>query len=261
MIKQVIISALIILAAVVLLIPSCSSVEIITGSGPVETRDYDLSDFTSVTISSAFEFELVPASTYSIAVTANENLFSYIEVNKSGDTLSIGLQRYPINLGDATLEASVALPELVKLDISGASRGTALGFNTAGDFRLKVSGASELQTDLTADKVDADISGASQLGGTLMAPEIDLELSGASQLNLTGTTENAVVYISGASKATLPDFPIRNGYFNLSGASRAVVNVSNKLDADLSGASNLEYLGNPTMGEINISDACRIGRY
>ena len=43
-----------------------------------------------------------------------------------------------------------------------------------------------------------------------------------------------------------------------SGASTAIVNVSGRLDAEASGASKVEYLGEPTLGNIDESGASRV---
>jgi hypothetical protein len=58
----------------------------------------------------------------------------------------------------------------------------------------------------------------------------------------------------------LTDFPVNDADINLSGASRATINLDGKLDAELSGASNLEYIGDPTMGDINIAGASTINK-
>ena len=55
----------------------------------------------------------------------------------------------------------------------------------------------------------------------LQAETVEFDLSGASQLDLEGATVSSVIYASGASQASLLDFPVDDGYFNLSGASDA----------------------------------------
>jgi len=65
---------------------------------------------------------------------------------------------------------------------------------------------------------------------------------------------------SGSSKARLADFPVRNITVNLSGASNATINASGMLDGNLSGASELAYTGDPTLGTIETSGASRISR-
>jgi hypothetical protein len=63
---------------------------------------------------------------------------------------------------------------------------------------------------------------------------------------------------SGASEVDLGDFMTENVDINLSGASDGIVNLTGTLNADLSGASELRYYGNPTMGDIDTSGVSKI---
>ena len=58
----------------------------------------------------------------------------------------------------------------------------------------------------------------------------------------------------------LAAFPVNNTDVKLSGASTGTVNLSGKLDADLSGASKLNYSGEPTVGAINISGGSTLSK-
>ena len=53
----------------------------------------------------------------------------------------------------------------------------------------------------------------------------------------------------------MADFTVNNADVSLSGASDGTINLSGRLDADLSGASRLEYIGEPTLGDMNITGA------
>jgi hypothetical protein len=75
-----------------------------------------------------------------------------------------------------------------------------------------------------------------------------------------GTGGNLVCDVSGASNLNLENFQVTDANMNLSGASHAVVNPSGTLTADASGASSLEYVGNPTMGAINTSGGSRVNK-
>jgi hypothetical protein len=59
----------------------------------------------------------------------------------------------------------------------------------------------------------------------------------------------------GASNFDLADFALKNVSIHLKGASQATVNVSGKLDIELTGASGLSYIGNPRLGETELSGA------
>ena len=106
--------------------------------------------------------------------------------------------------------------------------------------------------------IELEASGASRVTGSIAAGDAEFDVSGASTVTLAGSANDIVVDASGASHVGLGDFPVNNAEVKLSGASRATVNLSGRLDVDLSGASNLSYIGEPTMGDISISGASTI---
>jgi hypothetical protein len=212
----------------------------LVGSGNLETEQYAFTNFTEVEIGSAFEFEIKQSSSYSINVTADDNVMDYVQVSKDGQTLTIRLRRF-ISIGPVTLRASVTLPQLHGLTASGASRGTVSDFSSNEDLEITVSGASRVNGDVTAGNVEFGISGASTIQLEGSASDIDANVSGASHFNLEA-------------------FTVNNADVNFSGASSGTVNLNGRLDANLSGASRLWYIGEPTMGDINTSGASAISR-
>ena len=225
---------------------------VVRGSGNLDTREMDFSGFTCVEVSHAFEVEIVQSGSYSVSITADDNLFEYIKVSREGETLEIGLE--PGDYRDITLRAEITMPDLYELNLSGATRGTAQGFSSSRDFILDLSGASSLDMrDMSAGDIKADISGASRATGDITAGDGDFDVSGASTVQLQGSARDIVIEASGASRVELGDFLVNNADVNLSGASQATVNLDGRLDADLSGASNLRYIGEPTMGNIHTS--------
>lgn len=85
-----------------------------------------------------------------------------------------------------------------------------------------------------------------------------MEASGASSISLTGGAANLILEVSGASSVDLVSFPAIDLRAELSGASSADVNASGRLDVEASGASELSYLGNPTLGSVNTSGASTV---
>lgn len=232
----------IIIAAVVVVVAVISTVLILegwpgglVGSGDLETETYAFADFNKVEIGSAFEFEIEQSSSYSIEITTDDNITEYVRVSLDGQTLKIGL-RPATWVGPATLRASVTMPELSGLDISGASRGTVSDFSSTEDL-------------------DIMVSGASRVTGDIVAGNVDFNISGASSVELDGSANDIIADVSGASSLKLDDFAVTNADVDLSGASSGTVNLDGRLDADLSGASKLWYIGEPTMGTIDTSGA------
>jgi hypothetical protein len=112
------------------------------------------------------------------------------------------------------------MPNLYALVLSGGTQGTVKEFTSTHDFNLVLSGGSSLE-----------------LGGA------------ASNLNLVAT---------GGSRSDLSDFLVHNASVVLSGGSQATINLDGILNANLSGGSQLQYIGTPTMGDISVSGGSTI---
>ena len=196
----------------------------VTGSGNLVTLDKSFSDFTVVDAGWGFEVTITKSDTYGVSITFDDNMIDYVQVSKSGSTLNIGLK--PGTYDRVTLKANIELPLLRELQLSGGSHGFVNGFYVppyySGDFILDLSGGSHAEMEGSANK-------------------ISVEASGGSHLDLT-------------------DFPVHNAYVDLNGGSHATINIDGRLDADLSGGSQLYYIGEPTLGDIDISGGSILGR-
>lgn len=233
---------------------------VVVGSGKLATQEFTFSDFKQVDVGSAFEVEITQADSYRVSVTADDNLFEYIQVSREGETLKIGLKTVSLQW-PVTLKAVVTMPQLSGLNISGATRGTVSGFSSTENLDIEVSGASSLDlADISAGDVKFDVSGASKVTGDFITGNVDFDVDGASSVQLEGSASDIVVDADGASRVKLAGFTVNNANINLGGASRGTVNLDGRLDADLSGASKLEYMGEPTMGTINTSGASTLSR-
>jgi len=153
------------------------------------------------------------------------------------------------------------MPQLLGLELSGATQGTVSGFSSTENVDIKVSGASSLDmAEMSAGDVKFEISGASKVSGALTAGNVEFDVDGASTVQLEGSASDMVVEADGASRAKLADFTVNNADVRLGGASNGTVNLDGRLDANLSGASNLGYIGEPTMGTINTSGASTLSK-
>ena len=256
--KKAMVAVLVVVLLTSVVIAGCEGV--VTGSGNLETRQFNFSDFTKLDISSAFEFEIVQSGSYSVSITADDNLFEHIQVSKEGETLRIGLKTLT-SLGPVTMKTVITMPQLRGMDISGASKGSVSNFNSTENLDIEVSGASSLElVEISAGDVEFDVSGASKATGDITASIVDFDVSGASTVQLEGSASDIVADVSGASRMKLAGFTVNNADVSLSGASNGTVNLSGKLDANLSGASKLEYIGEPTMGAINTSGASTLSK-
>ena len=80
----------------------------------------------------------------------------------------------------------------------------------------------------------------------ITVPELDaLSCSGASYVDIKGDIPTLRMDITGASKVKAKDLTVNDLHINVSGASKAEVNVTGTLWAQAAGASKIRYKGNP----------------
>jgi hypothetical protein len=234
----------------------CSKVVI--GSGEMVTWDMDYSDFTKIDAGSSFELTVTRSDNFTVRITIDKNLNEYLSVHQRGDTLNISLESGAVYMGTRQ-EAVITLPDLRRLGLSGASKATVSGFTTTHPVDYELSGASRMEaTDMKAGDTSLNLSGASQATGSMTMNKGDFSLSGASQIELQGSASEISIDGSGASNVSLADFPVTNASVKLSGGSKAVVKLDGRIDVDLSGASHVEYIGSPKMGDMSMSGGSTI---
>jgi hypothetical protein len=228
--------------------------------GGVVTQTKDFTNFTYVDVENILQVEIVQSAYFNVTIIADKDLLDYIVVTQEGEILRIYLNpHHPFTDFTAQrkiLRAKIAMPALYGLNLSGAAKGAITGFKSTHDFTSEISGASSLAMEkIEAGKVEIEVSGASKVTGDLKATDARFGVTGASSITLSGSANALTIVGSGASKLGLVQFTLNNADVNLSGATEATINVKEKLDATLSGASLLYFHGNPATGNINVSGA------
>lgn len=225
----------------------------VTGSGKVETRDFSLSGFTGIQASNTFSVQVSRADSFSVQVTADDNLWDSLDISVSGSVLR--LRAKPgININNSTLKAIVILPSISSLDLSGASTATVDKFTSTSRMTCVLSGASEANIiNVTSGPATFDVSGASTLSGFVTITTGKFLASGGSIISLGGSGTSTTIDASGGSRVTLNEFPVEDTSVTLSGGSEARVFGLKITSADLSGGSNLYYVDNPTIGSVQTS--------
>ena len=83
--KSITRNTLVVILIVAILLPGCSGTvpipRLIKGSGRVVTQEMKFMGFTCIEVGSVFEVEIQESGSYLTAITADENLFDYINVS------------------------------------------------------------------------------------------------------------------------------------------------------------------------------------
>jgi hypothetical protein len=220
---QTLVSILFVLLALISL-SSCETED----PGPVQEveEQYSIVDFDRLELGDAFNVTVEQSSFFEVSVRGDRRNVDDLSVRKEGSTLIIKFDENRNRIHDTYV--TIKMPVLYAANFSGASHSKVSGFDNLANLQLIVSGASVCQLDVDAARIYAIVSGASYL-------------------TLTGQGERMHAEVTGASFLKGYTFPVHEATIHASGGSVANVSVSEALRATASGASSIEYRGDPVV--------------
>ena len=222
--------------------------------------------FTAISVSSAIDLYLTQSNKNEVAVSAtNDEIRDHIITEVVGGTLIIRLGDKGTwfswrKWGNYKTKAYVSIKDIDALTASGACNVHLVNTIESPKIRIKLSGASDFKGNIKAGVLMYQLTGASDYKGEVTANSIDIDGSGASSIELTGNIDDLAIEVSGASSAKLFNLTAKGAILRASGASNISVTVTEILKASASGASDINYKGNPTVKESNTSGASSIRR-
>jgi hypothetical protein len=217
-------------------------------------------------VSSAIDLYLTQSNKNEVAVSAtNDEIRDHIITEVVGGTLIIRLGDKGSwfswrKWGNYKTKAYVSIKDIDALTASGASTVHLVNTIESPKMRIKLSGASDFKGNIKAGVLMYQLTGASDYKGEVTANSIDIDGSGASSIELIGKVDDLAIEVSGASDAKLYNLTAKGAILRASGASNIGVTVTEILRANSSGASDINYKGNPTVKESNTSGASSIRR-
>jgi Putative auto-transporter adhesin, head GIN domain len=178
----------------------------IIGSGVVATEARPVAGFTAISVDHPARVVVVWGGAESLEVSAEDNVLPLVRSEVRNGRLFLSLAPNPGLTLSREIVHRVTVRELEELEASGAAR--------------------------------VELHGAS-------AESLSLRLTGASGVVADGRCDRLELNLSGASRSDTPGLRSLRVLAAVSGASHALLRVEDELVVNASGASVLEYFGDP----------------
>jgi hypothetical protein len=187
-------------------------------SGERATRTYDFTNFDGVAVSGQWQVAIERGGSWRVAVDVPAELLDSVRVEQDGSRLSVRSESAVWFGGfdddERSLEATITMPGLTSIQLSGASKLAFSGFE--------------------GDRLSLTSSGAAEVRGA------------------TGRYDTLELVMSGAGNVDLGNLVVTNANIQTSGAGNLELNMAGgRLTGSMSGAGNLEYRG--TVSEQSVS--------
>jgi len=197
-------------------------------------QNRSVGDFTGVKAGDSFKIVLTQSDANTVKVDAPENVMAQIKTEVKDGILVISSEGNIKTDKDITI--SIGVKTLSSLDVSGAA---------------------EVSSDnqLNCDKLALESSGAGEVRLDVKTTELKANISGAGDVTLKGSAQSLEASVSGAGELKATNLEADKAKIKVSGAGDAKVYAKQSIDAEVSGAGDIIYKGNPVERNVNISGA------
>lgn len=195
--------------------------EATNGSGNVASGMRDVSGFDEVELRGVGNLSMRQTGTESLTVEAEEDVLPKIGTEVVDGRLIIGPEPNTSIQTSEPINYELTVKDLHALEASGSGDVDAISISTG---------------------------------------ELVVTISGTADVEMSGKAESQKVDITGSGGYRAGELESKEAKIGVGGSSSAIVNVSDALDAEVSGAGSVEYVGAPVVSQ-DVSGAGRVSKH
>jgi hypothetical protein len=202
---------------------------VIKRSGDLVTEEYSFTDFSQLEIG-MFDAEVRQGEGYSVVLEMDKSLLDHVQVTREGETLRVGLdpsQSYQME--NIHMRAEITMPTLTGLTMGLVDDAEVTGFRSEDDLAIDL--------------------GKSSLRGEVHAGDLEITAEVGSTVDLSGSAADVTVRAAVDSNVDLSKLECEDAVVKAEASSQVTVYPAGRLDAEAR-ASEVRYIGDPTLGEI-----------
>jgi hypothetical protein len=239
-----------ILTAILPFLSSCNREDV----GPLQEgqQTFALMDFNRLEMGSGFDVDVQPGAVFSVVAKGDTRNLDDLEVVVKNGTLSAKYRTQRSR--KFTTNFTIIMPTLRGANFSGGVHSTVKGFANLSNLDIELSGGTHATWEVIAAHTFAVVSGGSKL------QLIESKVTTNNGDELASSIYQLSVDASGGSHVEAFDYAADDVNVKASGGSHAEITVNKTLTADASGASHINYKGNPTSINQNSSGASKVER-
>jgi len=203
-----------------------------------ETRN--LKDFTKVNFGVSGNLYINIGSEFKVVLEGDRDLLEDIETEVSGGKLVIKKDNWHMNMNER-VTVYITMPEIEGLGVSGSGKAEIKDAVKTDDLGLSVSGSGKIFT------------------GTIAVNNLKCSISGSGDINVGGgNAETGDISISGSGNYTGETAKIKSADISISGSGNCMINVSESLEAHVSGSGNVTYTGGSPKIDARVSGSGKV---
>jgi hypothetical protein len=200
----------------------------------------NIGTFNSIETGDNFRIKIVRQQDYSIHFNANKDLSEHINFKNSSETLSIYYDNsvQSDEAKDHEVEIVIGMPDIDKITCGG--------------------GAQIELSDFDQDRLEIHLKDAASAEINANIDNLDVILDGVSNLTLEGKGKGMKCVVASAANLNALKYSLKNAEVEANGAPQVHLNVSETLEVDAGGKSDIRYKGNPKIkSQLSVSSSLK----
>ncbi|MEO8066986.1 MAG: head GIN domain-containing protein [Flavobacteriales bacterium] len=204
----------------------------VKGTGEPVKKDLSVAPFHGVEVMGSLDVELTQAATQSVVVEGQANLAELVETT--------------VDKGIWTIKTSKCYstdkPFVVRISVPAMDRVAVMG---SGDVTSK--------NAFGGDAVDIDIQGSGDVTMTFNCKSVDASVQGSGDIKLGGECQESVFSVQGSGDVKAIELKSQRAMATVTGSGDIAVQVSESLNASVTGSGSVKYKGKPTDVKQNVT--------
>ncbi|MCS6973998.1 MAG: DUF2807 domain-containing protein [Cyclobacteriaceae bacterium] len=241
----------------------------------------DVQPFNQISFSIPGKAYVRQGNAYTVELDGPADVLDEIEAVVEGDKLSLRSKdkRFRWDGRDVkNITVRITTKNINALHVSGSGEMLVMTRVKANNLNLKVSGSGSLKVEADAGDVTAHVSGSGDITLRGNLKNVKSSVSGSGKINLQadvaglatfdisgsgdalaqGSANEVEAQISGSGKVLAAGLATKSCKVRISGSGSVEINVSDELDATISGSGDVRYTGNPSRLNVHSSGSGKI---
>ena len=191
------------------------------------SRNFEMGSFSKLDIEGPFRVSVKKGDDFGVQVFGEDKVLNKVEVVNDNGTLEVYFDGDVFSSKRELIEVDLSLPRVE-------------------DIRLNSNAQINLD-GLNAEQLNVELGGSSKGFLEVDSERISLSMTGASSLKLFGRSRQMDANLNGAAQLEAQELQVRLASIETSGAAKAEINVSDRLNANTEDTSRIRYHGSPQL--------------
>ena len=222
----------------------------VNGSGKLEIKNFDISNFDSVTLAGFGDVFIKQGDRESLTIKTDDNILPLLDIRVIGSELVLDTKpNLSINPTHG-ITYNLTVKDLNKIGLNGSGNISIETFES-NEMIISLLGSGDINfRGLNSDSLSIDLSGSGNISFENIAVKtIDSNVKGSGDIKLNGKSDLQTISVMGSGNYLAGNLETGSTDINMPGSGDLTIWVTDQLKVHVDGSGNIRYYGKPTIDQ------------